>query len=105
MVAMSTDNISQASTIAGAAPLPSKPYAVQGFDQNSNKMIVRGVGTVNLSNLDEAVLRLSAEEFVHYFKTIFYEKEAERPIVGGPDPHAVSNPATGMNHWRKLPEQ
>jgi hypothetical protein len=100
VVAISTDGIAQGATIAGAAPLPSKPYAVQGFDQNTAKMIVRGVGTVNTSDLDESVLRLATGQFAHYFKIIYFEKDLENAGPANVDIHPAK---PGNNPWRKLP--
>jgi len=99
MVAISADFIAQSATVAGAAPQPLSPYAVQGYDQNTARMIVRGVGTVNTKNLDESVLRLTTEQFAHYFKMIYFEKELEN--AGPATDIRLTKPAS--NPWRKVP--
>ena len=102
VVAVAAENIAQGATIAGAAPYPLKPYAVQGFDSAANRMIVRGVGSVNTSNLDEAVLRLTSEQFAEYFKAIYYEKDLDNASAANLDIHPAD---PGKNPWRKLPDQ
>ncbi|MBS1995052.1 MAG: hypothetical protein JSS86_02020 [Cyanobacteria bacterium SZAS LIN-2] len=100
VVALANEGIPQSATLAGVAPVPLKPYAVQGFDAASNKMIVRGVGTVNTSNLDESVLRLTLEQFCDYFRTIYYEKELDNATPANVELHPAK---PGSNPWRKLP--
>ncbi len=99
-VAISNDGISQAATVAGAAPLPLQPYAVQGFNQGTDRMIVRGVGTVNTFNLDESVLKLTIEQFAHYFKIVYYEKDLENQRPANIEIHPAK---PGNNPWRKQP--
>jgi hypothetical protein len=99
VIAIAGDTMSQAATLAGAAPLPMKPYAVQGYDQNCAKMFVRGIGSVNTSNLDEPVLQLTIEKFVQYFKIAYFEKDLDNAHPANVDIH----PTKVNNPWRKLP--
>jgi len=104
VVAVAAEDIPQGATIAGAAPQPSRPYAVQGYDSASDRMIVRGVGTVNTSNLDESVLRLTAVQFAQYFKAVYYEKDLDNASVANLESQ-MHGADPGKNPWRKLPGQ
>jgi hypothetical protein len=99
VIAISGDAMSQAATLAGAAPLPMKPYAVQGYDQNFARIFVRGIGSVNTSNLDEPVLQLTTEKFVQYFKVAYFEKDLDNARRANVDIH----PSKTNNPWRKIP--
>jgi len=100
VVAIANDGIAKGAIVAGVAPVSAKPYAVQGYDNATSLMVVRGIGTVNTADLNEPVLRLTTATFSQYFKLIYFEKDSDQSEHAGIDLHATK-PA--KNPWRKLP--
>jgi hypothetical protein len=76
VIAVAADTISEGSSYSGAAPLPNKPYPVAKLDLDNNKIVLNSVYGETHEEEDFVPLSLTASQFLHLFKVLYFEEDA-----------------------------
>ncbi|MDP3508786.1 MAG: hypothetical protein Q8T09_12415 [Candidatus Melainabacteria bacterium] len=97
VIAVSSDFVPESSSFAGTAPAANKPYPLTGFDRQRGYVFLSSIYGHDTHH-EEEPLRFTAEQFLQYFKVIYFEQEAA--------PAAISNlmrttQKQSLNPWKK----
>jgi hypothetical protein len=98
VIAVSSDFVPETSSFAGTAPTANKPYPLTGFDRQRGHIFLSSVYGHDTHH-EEEPLRFTTEQFLQYFKLIYFEQEVAPTVQASNLMRSTQKQSS--NPWKK----
>jgi len=98
IIAISSDFVPETSSFAGTAPTANKPYPLTGFDRQRGLIFLSSVYGHDTHH-EEEPLRFTTEQFLQYFKVIYFEQEVAPAVQASNLMRSTQKQSS--NPWKK----
>jgi len=98
IIAISSDFVPETSSFAGTAPTANKPYPLTGFDRQRGHIFLSSVYGHDTHH-EEEPLRFTTEQFLQYFKVIYFEQEVAPAVQASNLMRSTQKQSS--NPWKK----
>ncbi len=101
VIAVSSDFVPDASAFVGTSPIANKPYPLTGIDLQRGQVFLASVYGQAQSALGDEPMQFSTEQFLRFFKVVYYEEDSESGSKVSHLMRTKKKPNAGGNPWKQ----